>query len=353
MLRRGVIGDLRNRLREVWLAKDDVAEWRICMLQLHAHSSTNFEDRRSRRLYPPSPDTPIELAIDWVRRNLSRRRVCRNPDCSRPYFVVSSARRCLCSDACIAATQKAHKRRWWKDKKGSQLYKQRSKQKSIERETMEPLAVSGRASMEVESHIPGGESERTLKRFLHNMVNALEDRFDHLLSAYPKFFPSQTRTERLAGQSTLHKELLPPKDLEIIKQREKREALEQLREGLQSIWNADNLYTAQWRLFTLQAELQSMDQKEWDPPPEERPIHQALGLLRRNAHMLRKCSNASCQTFPFFIAGRSSQTHCSTNCTTATQKEFKTRWWKEKGKQWRRSRRAKKKKSSKHTRQKR
>ena len=192
------------------------------------------------------------------------------------------------------------------------------------------------------------------------MVNAIEDRFDHLLSAYPEFFPSQTRTERLAGQSTLHKELLPPNDLEIIKQREKREALEQLREGLQSIWNADNLYTAQWRLFTLQAELQSRDQKEWDPPPEERPIHQALGLLRRNAHMLRKCSNASCQTFPFFIAGRSSQTHCSTNCTTATQKEFKTLWWKEKGKQWRRSRRAKKKKkkkkkkkSSKHTRQKR
>src|SRR5271170_5087322 len=154
MLRRGVIGDLRNRLREVWLAKDDVAEWRICMLQLHAHLSTNLEDQRSRRLYPPSPDTPIELAIDWARRNLSRRRVCRNPDCSRPYFVVSSARRCLCSDACIAATQKAHKRRWWKDKKGSQLYKQRSKQKSIERETMEPLAVSGGANIGVSAGEP-------------------------------------------------------------------------------------------------------------------------------------------------------------------------------------------------------
>jgi len=43
------------------------------------------------------------------------------------YFVATSARRCLCSDACIAAMQKAHERRWWKDKKGSQLYKQRTR----------------------------------------------------------------------------------------------------------------------------------------------------------------------------------------------------------------------------------
>src|ERR1039457_5268055 len=70
ILCRAVIGELRDRLRAVWLAEyDNVAEWRLFMLQLQVHQVTNVEDQRSRHLYPPSPDTPIELAIDWLRRN--------------------------------------------------------------------------------------------------------------------------------------------------------------------------------------------------------------------------------------------------------------------------------------------
>ena len=63
MLCRGVIRDLRNGLRAIWLAgNENAAECRIFKLQALIHWGTNYEDSRDRRFHPPSPDTPIELA---------------------------------------------------------------------------------------------------------------------------------------------------------------------------------------------------------------------------------------------------------------------------------------------------
>ena len=379
ILCRAVIGELRDRLRAVWLAEyDNVAEWRLFMLQLQVHQVTNVEDQQSRHLYPPSPDTPIDLAIDWLRRNLLMLRVCRNPDCASPFFVASSAQKGLCSAACIAVAQKVHKRRWWTKERASPTHKRESDQSPVEQEIEDPSMVSGSGTGVAEggqvaghslkarpgaklrretARVSGGESERTLKRFLHNVVNAPENRVDHLVSTYAKFFPSQTRTERLLTHQ-MNQDLMTSETLGTIKKREKRQALEQLRESLQSIWNADDTHTARWRLFTLQAELhRSTDpevygsDEELFPPPADRPVHQALELLRRNLHMLKECGNAACQTFRLFIASKGGQKYCSTSCTTAAQQEFKTRWWKERGQQWRKSRPAKQKTSRKTGRQ--
>ncbi len=377
ILCRAVIGELRDRLRAVWLAGyEEVAEWRLFILQLHIHRVTNAEDQKKRYLHPPSPDTLLELAIDWVRRNIWMLRVCRNPECPRPFFVARVAQERICSDACIAIVQKAHKRRWWTEKKASHLHKRENRQRPVVQEAADPSMETDRANaattagtrtypeletrpgakiLRSQSRIQGGESERTLKRFLQNVVNAPENRVAHLISAYAKFFPAMSRTEQLVARKAFHDPFLTPEDLRTVRERERREELEQLQKGLESIWNADNHYTARWRLFTLQSELQGRTHlfrsEELNPPPTDQPIHQALAFLRKNLHLLRTCSNASCQTFRFFIASKPGQKYCSTSCTTAVQKEFKTRWWKEKGSQWRKSRRAKQKTSRKAGRQ--
>lgn len=371
ILCRAVIRELRNRLRAVWLAKyDDVAEWRLFMVQLHIHQVTDAEDLRSRRLYPPSPDTPIEQAVDLVRRSLLMLRTCRNPECTKPFFVASRAQQRLCSDACTSIAQKAHKRQWWAENKASQVRK-RQNQHGTGPETMDPstqvdganLVVTGGRPVDsdlelrrgativrAKSRVPVGESKRTLKRFLQNVVNASQNR-DHIRTAYAKFFPSMTRTEQLVARKASHNEFLTPENLRAIKEREKREELEQLQKGLQSIWNADEHHTARWRLFTLQSELERRTHlfrsEELKSLPPDQPIDRAFGFLRRNLHLLRTCSNTSCQTFRLFIASKPGQTHCSTSCTTAVQKQIKTRWWKEKGSQWRKSRHAKKNNSQK------
>jgi hypothetical protein len=381
VLCRAVIGELRNRLRAVWLAEyNDVAEWRLCMLQLHMHRVANAEDLRRRHLYPPSPDTPIELAIDWVQRNLFMLRVCRNPECGTPFFVAGSTQKGLCSAACVVVAQKAHKRLWWTNEKGSHFHKRQNQQRQTGRDRTDRSAVSGsdgivweramqskvkirpgaKISKRPDTPVPKGEREGTLKRFLHNVVNAPANRIDHLLLTYASFFPSMTRTERLVARNAVSDPFLTPESLMTTMKQEKREACEQLREGLQNIWDASDYDTALWRLFTLQDKLHRSadpevygEEEEVNPPPIRQPVHQALALLRRNLHLLRKCGNAACETNRFFIAGKSSQRYCSVYCTTAAQQEFKTRWWTERGSQWRKSRRAKKKKSSKNTRQKR
>ncbi len=368
ILCRGVFGELRNRLRAVWLAEyDDVAEWRICMLQLLVHERTDFEDKRSRDVHPPSPDTPIELAIDWVRRHLLLLRVCRNPDCPRPFFIASAAQQRLCSDACIAVAQKAHKRKWWNKQNNDENH---LGGEEIHKSPVSPMAIADAAAEQLteprvnkkpgakiskaKSRVAGGESESTLKRFLQNIVNAPDNRVDNLLSTYARFFPSMTRAERLVARNAISGPFSTPDSLKISIQKEKREAFERLRGGLQSIWNSDDSDKARWRFFTLQAELhRSTDPdmcgsgEELKPPPADRPIHQALALLGRNLHVLKACNNAACHVFPLFIANKGSQRYCSDPCSSAAQQEFKTRWWEEKGSDWRKLRRAKQKKSRK------
>jgi hypothetical protein len=371
ILCRGVIGDLRNSLRAVWLAEyDDVAEWRLFTLQALIHGRTDYEDRKSRWLHPPSLDTPIELALDWVRRNLLMLRVCRNPACLRPFFVARATQQRLCSDTCVAAAQRGHRNQWWRKNKGRLQDKQEATLRIPEQPATEQLPVSttpiGSASVTEAPQLrvnvrPGAkiirkkrtdassvQSQHKLKRFLYDITNASENSADYLLKVYASagFLPPKTKTERMAA---LNPGFLKPEELISTRRRDMRQAVEELREGLRSIWSADNDYTAQWRLFNLQSEisrstgLENFSDDDLQPPPADRLVHQAFDCLRRNLRLLRTCENGACQT-PFFVADKGAQKYCSDICARAGQQKAKAHWWKVEGPGWRQRRRLQQKK---------
>ena len=288
-------------------------------------------------------------------------RTCRNPKCDRPFFVADKAQQRLCSKTCVELSQRDHKRRWFRTNKGLRQGEQGSDERGPKHDfdTL-PISATATGSAAVQegrtkrkrSGRAGAESERTLKQFLQDIVNAPEDRIDYVLKRYSGYFPSKTKTERMAASRLFDPALLTPEKLQPIKQREARQAVEELREGLRCIWGADDRYTAQWRLFNLQdGQHRSADPEKYgpgeelQPPPADRLVHQALACLRRNLHMLRTCKNPTCQTHPFFIAEKGRQRYCSDVCSPVGQQKAKTRWWKEKGPAWRKRRRLQQKKS--------
>jgi hypothetical protein len=337
ILCRSVMGDLRKNLRMIWHAgNENAAEWRIFRLQARIRERTGFEDRK-RNLHPPSPDTPIELAIDWVRRNLLTLHVCRNPECASPFFVADRGQQRFCLQ-CASVSQKAHKRRWYREEKGLKAEPEMNAGARIV-----PAKRSGRASP---------ESERKWKQFLHDIVNAQDNNFDYILKVYGEagFLPLQTMMERVAA---LHLEFpIPDEELRSKKRLERHRVVQWLREGLRRIWRADDQYTARWRLFSLQSSVWRSTGPNYESgealqaPPADLLLHQAFNYLRRNLHMLRTCANPNCQT-PLFIAGKAGQGYCSDLCAAHAQREYKARWWREEGSEWRKSREAKPKKSRK------
>ncbi len=57
---------------------------------------------------------------------------------------------------------------------------------------------------------------------------------------------------------------------------------------------------------------------------------------KRIADRLRLCPNPNCPA-PYFIAYRRGQRYCSDTCAQPAQREFKREWWREHGKDWRKS----------------
>lgn len=331
MLCRSVMGDLRKSLRMIWQAgNENAAEWRIFRFQARIHGRTGFQDGPKRNLYPPSLNTPIELAIDWVRRNLLMLRVCRNPECLNRFFVADRAQRRFCVE-CVSASQKAHKRRSWKKRKHL---------------PEEPRMDAGARIVAVKrARGVSPRSEGKLKEFLHDIVNAPEGSFDYILKRYidAGFLSSKTLSERAVA---LNPEFLTPEELRSRRRQEMHQGLERLREGLRRIWNADDQYTARWRLFSVQQEIyKSTNPENYDSGEEldpastaDRLVHRAFGCLRQNLHMLRTCGNPNCQR-PFFIATKSNQTYCSVDvCALWGQQKAKDHWWKVEGPAWRKRR---------------
>ena len=120
---------LQSAVHEVWESQSE-AEWLLFLLRLRVteiYNSGYFDylDRerdesgeaigKLRPLWPPHPDRqlPIDLVMEYFRRNHYRAKTCPNQDCLTPYFFAKKSRQVYCSDVCSAEAQREYKRRWW------------------------------------------------------------------------------------------------------------------------------------------------------------------------------------------------------------------------------------------------
>ena len=90
---------------------------------------------------------------------------------------------------------------------------------------------------------------------------------------------------------------------------------------------------------------------EWAWPPQVEPdwqrsqfvyfprteFQRAVYDLFRQSALAKVCANPDCPA-PYFVAHKTAQRYCMTECAQVFQREWKRRWWKERGKQWRRNR---------------
>lgn len=74
--------------------------------------------RRGEFVY--RPQTPLQEALHYLLRNISKAKICANPDCPAPFFIGRRSR--YCSTDCSAAMQAEAKSKWWK-KSGSEWRK--------------------------------------------------------------------------------------------------------------------------------------------------------------------------------------------------------------------------------------
>jgi hypothetical protein len=198
------------------------------------------------------------------------------------------------------------------------------------------------------------KSDQELRGFLLDVVNA-EDQLtdgtaDYFFSRYPSFFPSK-ETDIKALLPFLGRRMTSPEGL-LLEGRQilYRAIIGETREWLRAIWDAEDDYTKQWRLFNLQLHLHRVTDlnkypgkgKNLQPPPLQVPMNQALRYLHRSFGRLKKCGNKDCKT-PYFIADKGKQAYCSGECSAVAQKIYKRRWWKEEGPEWRAARHRKKK----------
>jgi len=193
------------------------------------------------------------------------------------------------------------------------------------------------------------KTDLELKTFLLDVVNADEQMTDatveYFFTKHASFFSSKD-TDVMALLPFLETRIMSP-DKRLLEGQQilYRAVILETQKWLQAIWEAEDEYTAEWRLFHLQRHLnQAMDianyqwyEKSLQPPPPNAPINQAFRYLRRSFRRLKKCANKDCKT-PYFVADRGKQSYCSIECAAVAQKEYKRRWWQKRGPQWRDSR---------------
>lgn len=78
-----------------------------------ANLVTIDEWRQVERAEPP-PMTPLEYVLFFFQRNLRHACVCKNPDCSAPYFFRKRKGQEYCSPDCVAWGKRASNRISWK-----------------------------------------------------------------------------------------------------------------------------------------------------------------------------------------------------------------------------------------------
>jgi|GEM_PF-3163932 hypothetical protein len=115
----------KKRLREFHTTRETQGDW--LRLERFKNESNlakllyNCDDadlaKQAKEATPPTM-TPFEKAFFHLQRNLYRARVCRNPECSAPYFFRQKKGEEFCSPDCKAWGRRASKRNWWRDHRG-------------------------------------------------------------------------------------------------------------------------------------------------------------------------------------------------------------------------------------------
>ncbi len=124
----------------------------------------------------------------------------------------------------------------------------------------------------------------------------------------------------------------------------------QMREALREIWrgNSDKLTEV---LLPSISEIYADPDPEGLWPPQLRVNWQrgefvykprnefqgAMHELFRRSLFVKVCANPDCPA-PYFIAHKTAQRYCEEACAKVFQREWKRRWWNEKGTKWRRKR---------------
>jgi len=112
---------------------------------------------------------------------------------------------------------------------------------------------------------------------------------------------------------------------------------------LPDIWASTDLRAVQWKIFGTRlffrgpTDSNTFLQALIDPPPAN-PFEVAMLYLWENFHRTKRCKNPSCKVTPYFFAKKKGQEYCSDLCATEAQREYKRKWWAERGSQWRRER---------------
>ena len=123
-----VIRSLRDRLRDVWRAKENnklEAKLRVFRARVAMHGLTYTRGRSNWRLQPPSPHAPIYQALRWVQQNFPKLKTCKNSRCRRRFFVAAG-KGSYCSPDCRRIGFNESKMRWW-NKQGSKERRNQSK----------------------------------------------------------------------------------------------------------------------------------------------------------------------------------------------------------------------------------
>src|SRR4029077_19673296 len=113
-----------------------------------------------------------------------------------------------------------------------------------------------------------------------------------------------------------------------------------LREGLRTLWKHPAPTTA-WELGP--RDLRSVSYEDGFLTITVQTLYEFLciDLVTCAREKRRFCTNPQCAN-PFFIAHHLGQNYCADTCSRWGQRQYKRKWWAEKGPEWRRKRRKRK-----------
>jgi hypothetical protein len=175
-------------------------------------------------------------------------------------------------------------------------------------------------------------------RALSEFANLRDEDVEKLRTKYPNFLVSKALTEdgwiegvvhRLGGSGS---RLISRRALmiaETIRKLQPTPAL-RTRDMLRLIWKGDSDANDYLKVLLSGSRTQfnwKRGELVYEPQNE---LEQAIYALFRNSRLARVCESTDCPA-PFFIAKRKSQRYCGPECASVYQKQWKRRWWKDKG----------------------